>query len=100
MMTETAHKIAFVEQGVVFIPNSQHYDSYSLYHAGKNQTIIIRYSSEMSHFSAVVLPGHLNFNQFRNQYLQLSADTFSTNAFPSEEAALEFSKLLLAPEHY
>ena len=98
MMQETILNITFTEQGVDFLPDTEHYNSYSLYHAGKRQTIIIRYSSEMNHYSAVVLPGHLNFTQFKSQYLQLSADTFSTNAFPSEEAALEFSKLLLAPE--
>ena len=98
MLTETILNITFTEQGVDFLPDTEHYNSYSLYHAGKRQTIIIRYSSEMNHSSAVVLPGLLNYRQFKNQYLQLSADTFSTNAFPSEEAALEFSKLLLAPE--
>lgn len=99
MMAATEINIAFTEQGVVFIPGKEDYNSYSLYHAGKRQTIVIRYSSEMDHYSAVILPGHLVFREFKNQYLQLSADTFSTNAFPSEEAALEFSKLLLAPEY-
>jgi len=98
MIPNTNLNITFTEQGIVFVPNTEHYNSYSLYHAGERQTIIIRYSSEMNHYSAVVLPDHLNFGQFKNHYLQLSADTFSTNAFPSEEAALEFSKLLLATE--
>jgi len=83
MLTESILNITFTEQGVVFITDTEHYNSYSLYHAGKRQTIIIRYSSEMNHYSAVVLPGLLNFRQFKSQYLQLSADTFSTNAFPS-----------------
>jgi len=98
MMTATESKIVFAEQGVVFVSGTEDYNSYSIYHAGDRQSIVIRYSSDMDHYSAVVLPGHLNFREFKNQYLQLSADTFSTNAFPSEEAAVEFSKLLLAPE--
>lgn len=98
-MTDRERNIVFAEQGVVFVSKTDDYNSYSFYHAGERQTIVIRYSSEMDHFSTVVLPGHLNFKQFKSQYLQLSADTFSTNAFPSEEAALEFSKLLLAPEY-
>ena len=99
MMTATDIPIVFIEQGVVFVSGTEDYNSYSLYHAGKRQTVVIRYSSDMDHYSTVVLPGHLNFVEFKGQYLQLSADTFSTNAFPSEEAATEFSKLLLAPEY-
>ena len=98
MMPETILNIIFTEQGVEFLPDTEHYNSYSLYHAGKRQTIIIRYSSEMNLYSTVLLPGLLNYRQFKSQYLQLSADTFSTNAFPSEQAALDFAKLLLAPE--
>jgi hypothetical protein len=90
--------LEFVEQGVVFEDDLEHYCSYAIYHAGFSQSVIIRFSSRLDHFSVVVLPGNLFFRQFKEQYLQLSADTFSANAFPSEEAAADFSRLLLEPE--
>lgn len=95
-MTERKNTIVFIEQGVIFMTGSDDYNSYSIYHTDRQQTIIVRYSSEQDQFNTVVLNGLINYRQFLNQYLPMVLSTFTTNAFPSEEAAVEFSKLLLA----
>jgi hypothetical protein len=91
--------VELFEKGIVFNAKQDDQHSYTIFHAGKRQTIVIRHSTDMNHYSTIVLPGKLTFKDFKRQYLQLSSDTFATNAFPTEESAFEFAQLLLDPDY-